>query len=57
MGRKGKIDLVLEDLVIENVAAEGKAIAHTPDGQVVFVEFAVPGDIVDIRVTKKKKNY
>ena len=57
MGRKGKIDLVLEDIVIENVAAEGKALAHTPEGQVVFVEFAVPGDVVDIRITRKKKAF
>lgn len=57
MSRKGKIDLVLEDLVIENVAAEGKALTHTPDGQVVFVEFAVPGDVVDVRITRKKKAF
>ena len=57
MSRKGKIDLVLEDLVIENVAAEGKALTHTPDGQVVFVEFAVPGDVVDVRIIRKKKAF
>ena len=56
MSRK-KVDLVLQDVTIENVAAEGKAVAHTEDGQVVFVEFAVPGDVVDIRVMKKKKSY
>lgn len=56
MSRK-KLDIVLEDIEIESVAAEGKAIAHTAEGQVVFVEFAVPGDVVDIRLTKKKKNY
>jgi len=52
-----KLDLVLEDVCIEAVAAEGKALAHTAEGAVVFVPFAVPGDVVDIRVTKKKKNY
>lgn len=56
MSRK-KLDIVLGDIEIESVAAEGKAIAHTAEGQVVFVEFAVPGDVVDIRLTKKKKNY
>ena len=54
MSRK-KVDIVLEDITIEAVAAEGKAIAHSPDGQVVFVPFAVPGDVVDIRIFKKKK--
>ena len=56
MVRKKKIDLVLENVTIESVAAEGKALAHV-DGMVVFVDFAVPGDIVDIQVFKKKKNY
>ncbi len=55
MGRK-KLDLVLEDITIETVAAEGKALTHY-EGAVVFVESAVPGDIVDIRITKKKPNY
>lgn len=55
MSRK-RIDLLLENVTIEAVAAEGKALAHV-DGMVVFVDFAVPGDIVDIQVFKKKKNY
>ena len=56
MTRKKKIDLLLESVTIESVAAEGKALTHV-DGMVVFVDFAVPGDIVDIQVYKKKKNY
>ena len=53
---KKKQEIILENVVIETVAAEGKAIAKI-DGTVLFVQFAVPGDIVDIKVTKKKKNY
>ena len=56
MKMRKKVDLILENVLIESVAAEGKALAHH-DGVVVFVEFAVPGDVVDIRVTSKKKNY
>ena len=55
MVRHSKLDIVLENLVIESVAAEGKAIAHTPEGQVVFVGFAVPGDVVNVRLVRKKK--
>ena len=55
MARK-KTELILENVLIESVAAEGKAIAHI-DGAVLFVELAVPGDILNVRVTKKKKNY
>ena len=54
MGKKKEI--ILENIEIEDVAAEGKAIARV-DGAVLFVQFAVPGDIVDVKVTKKKKNY
>ncbi|MBO5193630.1 MAG: TRAM domain-containing protein, partial [Bacteroidales bacterium] len=54
--RKKKQDIILEGVEIEAVAAEGKALAHV-DGAVLFVQFAVPGDIVDVKVTKKKKNY
>ena len=55
MSRK-KVDLKLENVTIEAVAAEGKALAHV-DGMVVFVDFAVPGDVVDIQVFRRKKNY
>ena len=55
MPRHSKLDIILENLVIESVAAEGKAIAHTPEGQVVFVGFAVPGDVVNVRLVRKKK--
>ena len=55
MARK-KQEIILENVVIESVAAEGKALARI-DGTVLFVQFAVPGDIVDVKVTKKKKNY
>ena len=53
---KKKEPFILENVLIEGVAAEGKAIAHI-DGMVLFVEFAVPGDVVDVKVFKKKKNY
>lgn len=51
-----KQDIILENVVIESVAAEGKALAHV-DGMALFVQFAVPGDVVRVKVTKKKKNY
>ena len=55
MSRK-RVDLQLENMTIEACAAEGKALTHW-DGAVVFVPFAVPGDVVDIRITKKHHNY
>lgn len=45
-----------EKVEIIDAGSEGKAIAK-PDNQVVFVSFAAPGDIVDLEVVKKKRNY
>jgi 23S rRNA (uracil1939-C5)-methyltransferase len=48
---------VLENVIIESIAAEGKCIAHYED-MVVFVEGIVaPGDVADLQVTRKKKNF
>lgn len=41
---------------IEGIAAEGKALARV-ENKVVFVKGVAPGDIVDLRVIKKRKNY
>lgn len=48
---------VFENLTITAAAAGGKAIARTSEGRVIFVGLAVPGDVVDIEVYKKKKAY
>lgn len=47
---------VFEQVLITDAGAEGKAVARVND-RVVFVPFAVPGDVVDIKVTKQRKNY
>ncbi len=56
MARKRKPLPILENIEITDVAAEGKAIAKV-DNLVVFVPYAVPGDIVDLQVRKKKHSY
>lgn len=47
---------VFENVLITDVAAEGNAIAKIDD-VILFVEGVIPGDIVNIQVTKKKKRY
>lgn len=56
MSRKERVERIIENLTIESVAAEGKAIARTPEGIVVFIEYGVPGDVVDVKVLKDKRN-
>lgn len=46
----------IENLEITDAGAEGKAIGKH-EGLTVFVPYAVPGDIVDVQVFKKKKGY
>lgn len=63
MGRKRKILPLLENVEITGVAAEGKALARVkmkPEDEapvVVFIPFGAPGDIADIKIDKKKRNY
>ena len=56
MARKKKDLPLLEGIEITDVAAEGKAMARVDD-LVVFVPYVVPGDVVDIQLTRKKHNY
>ena len=54
--RKAKQEIILNDVQVSDAGAEGKAIVRV-DGMVVFVPFVVPGDIIDLKIIKKKKNY
>ncbi|NCO55586.1 MAG: 23S rRNA (uracil(1939)-C(5))-methyltransferase RlmD [Bacteroidetes bacterium] len=56
MPRKHNTRQILENIEIIALAAEGKAIARVSN-KVLFVPFVVPGDIVDVVITKKNKNY
>lgn len=56
MSRKRKELPIYENIEITDVAAEGNAVARVND-MVVFVPFGAPGDIVNIKIDKKKKSY
>lgn len=56
MARKKKPLPLLENITITDVAAEGKAIAKV-DNLVIFVPYAVPGDVVDLQIKRKKHSY
>lgn len=56
MSRKKKPLPLLEQIEITDVAAEGKALARV-DGMVIFVPYVVPGDVVDLQLTRKKHSY
>jgi 23S rRNA (uracil1939-C5)-methyltransferase len=51
-----KKNIVLENLLVTGYAAEGKSLAKH-EGKVIFMENAVPGDIVTVRLIKNKKDW
>ena len=55
MARKRKKPFY-ENVRIEDIGAEGKALARVGE-VVVFTKLAIPGDVVDLQVTKKRKRY
>lgn len=56
LARKKKELPLLKGIEILDVAAEGKAIAKV-DNMVIFVPYVVPGDVVDLQLTRKKNSY
>jgi 23S rRNA (uracil1939-C5)-methyltransferase len=56
MARRNK-RMQFKDLKVIDTGAKGKSVAKTPDGRVVFITGAVPGDIVNVETFKKRKNY
>lgn len=53
---KTKQEIILNDVSVTDAGAEGMAIVKH-EGMVIFVPFVVPGDVVDLKIIKKKKNY
>lgn len=56
MARKKKPLPILENITIQDIAAEGKCVVRVND-LVVFVPFCVPGDVVDLQIKRKKHSY
>jgi len=54
MARKKKM---VKDLLITGIADRGRVVGRTAEGQVVFVDSAAPGDVVDALILRKKKSF
>jgi len=50
-------DISADLLSIESLDIEAQGIAHRPDGKVVFVEGALPFEVVSARIDRKKNNW
>jgi len=56
MGRKKK-NYIFENIEVIDAGARGKSVAKAPDGRVIFLTNAIPGDVVDIETGRKRKAY
>ena len=56
MNKNKKSLPIIEKTIVSGIASEGKAIVRH-NNWVIFVPFVVPGDVVDIQLTRKKNNY
>ncbi len=56
MRRKNK-RITFEHVEVVDAGAKGKSVGKAPDGRVIFLSNAVPGDVVDVLTTKKRKAY
>lgn len=57
MSKKKKKSAPLLGITVEAYAAEGKSIARLEDGKVLFVDNAIPGDVIDAIIVKDKKSW
>ncbi|MGB5430587.1 23S rRNA (uracil(1939)-C(5))-methyltransferase RlmD [Eudoraea sp.] len=55
--RKSRTREIFENVAVTDAGAKGKTIGKAPDGRVIFISNAVPGDVVDVQTTKKRKAY
>ncbi|MXV39036.1 23S rRNA (uracil(1939)-C(5))-methyltransferase RlmD [Flavobacteriaceae bacterium Ap0902] len=57
MSRKNRGPFIIQDIELFTAGSKGAAIGKTKEGKTVLVKNGVPGDVVDIRVTKKNRKY
>ena len=57
MGRRKRKPIILENIEITGVAHKGRGVGRDTEGRVIFVEHVAPGDVVDVRIVKKKKDF
>ena len=49
-----KKNITIENVIVTDAGAKGKSVAKAPDGRVIFINNAIPGDVVYVQTTKKK---
>jgi 23S rRNA (uracil1939-C5)-methyltransferase len=55
MSRRKQQQRTIEKVLLTGIADKGKSVGRNEEGEVFFVDDAVPGDLVDLLVLKKRK--
>lgn len=55
--RRKKAKKEFFEVEVIDAGAKGKSIAKAPNGKIIFINNAVPGDVVDVQTFKKRKGY
>jgi len=54
---RNKTKQIFTDIEVIDAGAKGKSVAKAPDGRVIFLTNAIPGDVVTVQTFKKRKAY
>ena len=57
MGKKVTDKIIFENVTVLDAGAKGVSVAKAPEGQIIFIPYVVPGDVVDVQTFKKRKSY
>ena len=55
--RKRRREIIIENIPITGLADKGRGVGRNEEGVVFFVEDALPGDVIDVRVIKQKEGF
>ena len=56
MGKRSNRKIFSQVRVLD-AGAKGKSVAKAPDGRVLFINNAIPGDVVTVQTTKQRRAY
>lgn len=57
MSKNNRRRRIIENVLVSDAGAKGKAVGKGPEGHVIFIDQAVPGDVVDVQTYQRKKGF
>ena len=57
MARKKRKNVIIENVAFTGIADRGKSVGRNEEGRVFFGQDVAPGDVADILIVKRKRDY